>query len=613
MSKAEERFERYAYEVYPVNFVNLSLEKQNVLVDSFKGFLNSLEREAKIIVCRERKKVQVGGQEMEFDFYRFFVEGGEMLDAKLKAMGLAFQSVASVPEAKVVREAVAHLYLEGGKIMRLFTVYRLPPSLVEGFLTESYGALERAIVSIKPLDQEKAVSKLSKLKVTLEGLRRADIQSGKTPKPDTEMRIAYVTELLNRVAGGGERLFEIKIVLAVVGENLKELREKAGTLKSILGGRLVRLDSPKFVQSLMLQGKVGKPLIVNSETAGTLFPFSSADIIESDGIFLGVNYNSGSPIVFDFSLRDNMNCSVLGVSGSGKSFTTKVIVNRLCGKGGDMALYIIDPENEYVGLGDLWGCDVRILKDGEPLGLDPFTVLSKVDAADALVDVTRMPQQYVSRLRTMASKSSSLKELYGSLPKEMADYLSSLVEGPESYIFEGTPIEFSNKMIFGLKHISSETAKYIISLLVFGKIWQTLNRLPAYTPKVLLIDEAWLYFSVPTAAKFIETVARMGRKRNIIFLVNTQRPADILGESGMSSSGRTVIENSATKIILGQDPISSDIVAKAFNLSDYEREFVLSCRPGEGILVVKDFHVPVKIIPSEEEYRLFTTKPTEVK
>jgi Type IV secretory pathway, VirB4 components len=224
-----------------------------------------------------------------------------------------------------------------------------------------------------------------------------------------------------------------------------------------------------------------------------------------------------------------------------------------------------------------------------------------------------MPQQYVSRLRTMASKSSSLKELYGSLPKEMADYLSSLVEGPESYIFEGTPIEFSNKMIFGLKHISSETAKYIISLLVFGKIWQTLNRLPAYTPKVLLIAEAWLYFSVPTAAKFIETVARMGRKRNIIFLVNTQRPADILGESGLSSSGRTVIENSATKIILGQDPISSDIVAKAFNLSDYEREFVLSCRPGEGILVVKDFHVPVKIIPSEEEYRLFTTKPTEVK
>ncbi|MEM3958478.1 MAG: hypothetical protein QXO47_09805 [Thermoproteota archaeon] len=79
-----------------------------------------------------------------------------------------------------------------------------------------------------------------------------------------------------------------------------------------------------------------------------------------------------------------------------------------------------------------------------------------------------------------------------------------------------------------------------------------------------------------------------------------------------SGSGRTVIENSATKLILRQDPISSDIVAKVFNLSDFEKEYVISCNPGEGILIIKDVHVPARIIPSEEEYRMFSTKPTEL-
>jgi len=612
MPKLSKQFEKYCYEIFPVNFVNLPPDRQEHAVESFKAFLNSLEKEVKIVVCRDAKEVSVGGQSFSFNFYRFFVESSEVMDSKLKMMNLAFQGVPSIPELKVVREGSAHLYLEGGTLARLCTVYRMPPSIVEGFLTETYGVIERAIITILPLDQERAVNKLGRLKTTLEGLRLAEIERRRTPKADLEMKIAYVTELLNRVAGGGERLFDVRIILCVTGSNVQELRERAAELRSILGGRLVRVDFPKFVQSLLLDGKVGKRLTVNSETAGALFPFSSADIIEPDGIFLGINTNTGSPIIFDPNLRPNLNTSIVGVTGSGKSFTTKVIVNRLTEKNPDMALFIIDPENEYVRLGDMWNCKVHVLKEGEPLGLDPFNIFSKTDTADALVDISKMPPQHVSRFRTIVKDSDSMRDLYDRSPPEIRDYLSSLVEGPESYIFSGEGMEFSNRMIFGLKDIGSETAKYITSLLIFGKIWNTINGMPLYVQKVLLIDEAWLYFSLPSSAKFIETVARLGRKRNVLFYVNTQRPADILGESGVSSSGRTVIENSATKLVLRQDPISSDIVSKAFNLSDFEREFVLSCNPGEGILIVKDVHVPIRVIPSEEEYRMFSTRPEEV-
>jgi len=608
----EELSRWYCYEVYPVNFVNLPPDKQDALIDSFKMFLNAIERELKITVVREKKTLSVGSASFTLDFYRFFVESRTPVDSMLKAMGLSFESVPSVPKVVIVREKPKMLVLEEGKLAKAFTVYKMPPTLVEGFLAETYGIVDRITVWISPLSQETVSSKLGKLKVSLEGMRLADMQKGRTPKMDLEMKIAYVNELLQRVLSGGERMFDVKVSLMVSGSDVKELNDKARDLRSVLGGRLIRVDSPAFMQSLMLEGE-GKKFSVNTETLSTFFPFTSADIVESGGVFLGVNMITGTPIVFDISLRSNLNASVIGVTGSGKSFTTKIFLNRLFEKAREPCFFIVDPENEYIRPArEWWNAKVFEFKEGEPLGLDPFKILPPSDVADFIMEVTELPKEHASRFRTAVSKTSDMRSLYSSLPSEVKNYLSSLVEGPESYIFEGEPFEFSRRMVFALRGIENETVKRIISLLVFGKVWQMVNNpnlIPLYEQKIFLIDEAWLYFSSPTSARFIERVSRLGRKRNIVFITNTQRPSDVLEAGG---AGKTVIENSATKILLRQDPISIDIVAKVFNLSEQEREFVTSVNPGEGLLITGNVHVPIKVVPTEEEYAMFSTKPSEV-
>jgi hypothetical protein len=51
---------------------------------------------------------------------------------------------------------------------------------------------------------------------------------------------------------------------------------------------------------------------------------------------------------------------------------------------------------------------------------------------------------------------------------------------------------------------------------------------------------------------------------------------------------------------------------EAFNLSDCEEKFIVNAKFGQGILVTQEGRVPFYNFLSDEERRLFTTKPKEV-
>jgi len=112
---------------------------------------------------------------------------------------------------------------------------------------------------------------------------------------------------------------------------------------------------------------------------------------------------------------------------------------------------------------------------------------------------------------------------------------------------------------------------------------------------------------MPIAAKFLDTVSRMGRKRNVMFVILTQRPEDIL-----QGVGRGILENSATKIIMKQNEIAAPLVKEAFGLSETEEEMVQNFEPGDAILISENVHVSLHFYATEEEYKLFTTKPSEI-
>jgi DNA helicase HerA-like ATPase len=100
---------------------------------------------------------------------------------------------------------------------------------------------------------------------------------------------------------------------------------------------------------------------------------------------------------------------------------------------------------------------------------------------------------------------------------------------------------------------------------------------------------------------------RHDRKRNVLLLLNSQRLADILE----NSAGKTVIENCATKIVLRQDESTIKQAGQTIGLSVAEMETLLELNQGQGLIVAGDIHLPADFLATNEEYNIFTTKPTE--
>jgi hypothetical protein len=55
-----------------------------------------------------------------------------------------------------------------------------------------------------------------------------------------------------------------------------------------------------------------------------------------------------------------------------------------------------------------------------------------------------------------------------------------------------------------------------------------------------------------------------------------------------------------------------DTLARAFNLSEGERSYLLTCDRGQGILVVGTERAALQVVASEPEHRLATSDPAEL-
>lgn len=612
-----------AYEVFPVNFVMLPKQKRDETLWRFQRLLNSLPCEVKLSAVKTQKTLEIAENKLTTTYYRFFVESrGEPIDWLLEQCGFKQQPLTELPKPLPVKTFPKYLALENGKLLRSFTVYQLPGTLLPGFVSDLYGLCERVLVCIKPLAPEVATSRMGKYMRFLKSLILADQTKGRIVKDEVKLKHAMAEATYQGLITGSTRLFELKVNVSIVGENLEELKTNTKKLKDTLQSRFIRLDYPAYLQQELALGAIGKKLVVDTGTASTFFPFVSADLIESPGgVFLGVNRLTGAPVMFDPHLRMNQNIVIIGKTGSGKSFTSKIFLTRLLQKHKNLAFFVVDPENEYGAVGRLSGADVLDITTEKQLGLDPVQIFAdnKDTAAGIIADLSGIEDnRSYQELRTIVGSSQDLLEVYQNSPDALKDRLASFVTGPDSFLTMGEPQKFSTRMVFNLSALHRQLAPtqrrsltfQAANVLVFSKIWQMLDNtqfLPLSIPKLVLVDELWLYTSMPASASFLEGVSRRGRKRNVILLLNSQRLADVIE----NQAGKAVIENCATKALLRQDESAIRLASETIGLSTAEMDSLLELSAGQGLIVTDDIHVPVDFISTKDEYAIFTTKPTE--
>jgi hypothetical protein len=120
------------------------------------------------------------------------------------------------------------------------------------------------------------------------------------------------------------------------------------------------------------------------------------------------------------------------------------------------------------------------------------------------------------------------------------------------------------------------------------------------------IDEQWSLLKFKLAVELMNELWRVGRVRNTSMVGITQ---DIL-EFVSSEKSETIIRLSSTKMLLGQNRKTIDAISRYIELSQEQKTRIANFTKGQALLCVdEDKQVPLQIVASELEKRIFNTDP----
>ncbi|GAB3161356.1 hypothetical protein GCM10027290_68260 [Micromonospora sonneratiae] len=524
----------------------------------------------------------------------------------------------------------------------------------------SYPGLVDAAFHIEPVPPAVASERLRKQRGRFESSRRQDAAKGRLDDPELDAAAADAAELAVRVARGEARLFRLGLYLTVHGTSPADLADRVAEVRSLASSLLLNTAPVTWRQ---LQGWIsGLPLafdalgmkrVFDTDALAAAFPFTSPDLPDTAGdsgmgVLFGLNLHSAGVVVWDRWAQSNYNAVILARSGEGKSYLAKLdLLRNLCL---GVEAFVIDPEDEYLRLADaVGGTVIRLGAAGvkiNPLDLPPgdddalaerarfmqtlVAVMASGDTAvsaplpgdearslDVAVLAAYRAKGITTDPRTWRRPAPLLADVMAALEdtdaagRRVAARLHPYVAGSMKGLFDGptTTAAQGHLVVFAIKDLP-EQLHPVGTLLTLDTIWRTIRGATASgaRPDVLrmvLVDEAWKLLSGGRGGVFLETLAKSARKYGAGLTVVTQDAADVLA----TKTGRAVVSNAATQVLLRQAPQAIDAVADAFGLTDGERAFLLSCQRGDALLAAGSARVAFRSHASAEEHELIVTGP----
>ncbi|GIH51247.1 hypothetical protein SAMN05421833_125118 [Microbispora rosea] len=511
-------------------------------------------------------------------------------------------------------------------------------------------------VHIDPLPSLVAADRLRKQLARLESGLRSDQEHGRLLDPGTEAAAEDAQELASRIARGQAKLFRAAIYLTVHAGSEQELDDACAQVRALAASLLLDARVATFRQ---MQGwisslpfaydNVGTRRSFDTPALAAAFPFTSPDLTAELGptaVLYGANTASSSLVAWDRFAQDNHNSVILARSGAGKSYLAKLEALRSLYTGVEVA--VIDPEDEYARLCSAVGgayihlgapkvrlnpfdLPPRSQRDSDPLtrrALFLHTLISLMlgealdKASKAALDraiiaayrragITFEPRTWNRRPPLLRDLVIVLTDDADPKAKDLAAGLAPYVTGSHRQLFDGptSTRPDSHLIVFSLRDLPEEL-KAVGTLLTLDAIWRRVSDPHDRRPRLVVVDEAWLLMRDPEGARFLLRMAKAARKQWAGLSVVTQDAGDLLS----SEIGQAIIANSTTQILLKQAPQAIDKVVDAFQLSEGERQLLLSAERGAGLLTAGAGaqRVPLQVIASQREHDLVTSSPQEL-
>jgi type IV secretory pathway VirB4 component len=539
----------------------------------------------------------------------------------------------------------------GEKVVRTLFVMSFPRFISDNWFSPIIN-LDRVFdvsIFIHPVETSHVLRQFQKKVAEVQSQIASREQKGLVRDPVLDTAHEDLEDLRDRLQQATEKLFDVGLYITIYGKDEAELDKIEAEIKSVLESKLIYLKPALFQQEQGFRSTlpIAKDELsinskLNSAPLSSIFPFVSFDLTSNKGILYGINRHNSSLVLFDRFSLENYNSVTFAVSGSGKSYGTKLEILRSLML--DTEVIVLDPEREYEYLAEAMGGRYFNIALTSEHRINPFDLpIPQADESPAnilrsnivnLVGLFRImlgglsPEEDAVIDRAIA-ETYALKDItpdsdFSNIePPLLSDFELVLagMEGAESlvqklskytqgtwsgFINQPTNVDINKKfVVFSVRDMEDElkpVAMYIITHYIWSAIRRNLRR------RLLVIDEAWWMMKSEDTASFLFSLVKRGRKYFLGVSTITQDVNDFL----KSPYGLPIITNSSIQLLLKQSPSSIDIVQRTFNLTDEEKYLLLESSVGEGIFFAGLKHVALKIISSYTEDQIITSDPSQI-
>ncbi|MFC4770087.1 VirB4-like conjugal transfer ATPase, CD1110 family [Effusibacillus consociatus] len=468
---------------------------------------------------------------------------------------------------------------------------------------------------------------------------------------DMEQQRKESKEFLNDLTTRDQRMMFGLLTMVHIADSKEQLDSDTEALLTTARKHLCQFSTLTYQQmdglnTVLPYGlrKVHALRTLTTESTAVFIPFRAQEIVHPGGIYYGQNVISKNMIIANRKQLLNGNSFILGVSGSGKSFTAKrEIVNQMLASDDDIIL--IDPEREYSALVNAMGGETIHISATSPNHINAMDMNRQYgDGANPIIlkseFVLSLCEQLIGGYQLGAKEKSLidrctasvyrkyLQSNYKGQPPTLQDFRAELLKQAEpeaqdialaielftsgslNTFAKPTNVNVHNRLIC---YDILDLGKQLLPIGMLVVLDSILNRITQNRAKgkntFIIIDEIYLLFQHEYSANFLFTLWKRVRKYGAFCTGITQNVDDLL----QSHTARTMLANSEFIVMLNQAATDRVELAELLNISELQLSYITNADAGNGLMKVGSSLVPFtdKFPRHTKLYSLMTTKPGE--
>lgn len=464
---------------------------------------------------------------------------------------------------------------------------------------------------------------------------------------DMELQRKESKEFMDDLTTRDKRMMFAIITLVHTADTKEQLDSDTDAILAISRQRMCQVATLKWQQldglnTVLPYGtrKIDALRTLTTESLAVFIPFKTQDIMDRNGIYFGENAISHNLLMCNKENLMNPNAFLLGVPGSGKSFSAKELIIFLALATQDDIL-ICDPEGEYGALIKALRGEVIRISAGSRDHINAMDMVDDYgDGGDPIIDKSEFLMSLIGELdkSLVGPKEHSIidrctKAVYaecaanGKTPtlvhlreklleqpeeeaKDLALSLELFTSGSLDAFAHQTNVDVQNRIvvydIFDLGKQLKTMGLLVITDAMINRVtenWKKGKRTHIF------IDEFHVVFENEYSGEFFNSAWRRFRKRNAFPTAITQN-VEYLLDSVLASS---MLSNSEFIVMLNQAASDREKLAHLLNISEEQMSYITNSDAGCGLIKYGSALVPfINRFPKNTKlYKLMTTKPGE--